>query len=168
MRISRRRFFTRSRWIVFNSGRGGPAFPAAGAAFYGGSSRQARHATTPRSQLWFWQPVWRRRPSPRPRRNTVSPSVRKPIFPWIRSTGRFRSSRAARNQVVVTATLKSDKVEVDQPAEWQPHRNRIATCCRAPTRKPARLITNCLIPPDATLNLRSSTGPMSAEACRET
>src|SRR5208282_6542629 len=37
MLINRKHFSTRSRWIVFNNRRGGPAFPAAGAA-YGESS----------------------------------------------------------------------------------------------------------------------------------
>src|SRR3984885_10027279 len=45
MLINRKHFFTRSHWIVFSRRRGGPAFPAAGAAFYGDSPKGGSSAT---------------------------------------------------------------------------------------------------------------------------
>jgi DUF4097 and DUF4098 domain-containing protein YvlB len=66
------------------------------------------------------------------------------------------------NQVVVTATLKSDKVEVDK----QQNGNRIEIAShllQGADEQTGRVDYELLIPPDATLNLRSSTGPLSAE-----
>jgi DUF4097 and DUF4098 domain-containing protein YvlB len=66
------------------------------------------------------------------------------------------------NQVVVTATLKSDKVEVDK----QQNGNRIEIASyllQGADQQTGRVDYELLIPPDATLNLRSSTGPLSAE-----
>ncbi|MGB9205952.1 MAG: DUF4097 family beta strand repeat-containing protein [Terriglobales bacterium] len=66
------------------------------------------------------------------------------------------------SQVVVTATLKSDKVEVDR----QQNGNRIdiaSHLLQGADPKTGQVDYELLIPPDATLNLRSSTGPLSAE-----
>ena len=66
------------------------------------------------------------------------------------------------NQVVVTATLKSDKVEVDK----QQNGNRIEIASyllQGADQQTGRVDYELLIPPDATLNLRSSTGSLSAE-----
>ena len=66
------------------------------------------------------------------------------------------------NQVVVTATLKSDKVEVDQ----QQRGNRIEIASHllpGADQQTGQVDYEVQIPPDATLNLRSSTGPLSAE-----
>jgi DUF4097 and DUF4098 domain-containing protein YvlB len=66
------------------------------------------------------------------------------------------------NQVVVTAILKSDKVEVDQ----QQNGNRIEIASHLLQGADAQsggVDYELLIPSDATLNLRSSTGPLSAE-----
>jgi DUF4097 and DUF4098 domain-containing protein YvlB len=66
------------------------------------------------------------------------------------------------NEVVVTATLKSDNVEVDQ----QQNGNRIEIAShllRGTDQRNGQVDYELLIPPDATVNLRSSTGPMSAE-----
>ncbi len=66
------------------------------------------------------------------------------------------------NQVVVTATLKSDKVEVDK----QQNGNRIEIASyllQGADQQTGRVDYEVLIPPDATLNLHSSTGPLSAE-----
>ncbi len=66
------------------------------------------------------------------------------------------------NQVVVTATLKSASVEVDQ----QQSGNRIeidSHLLQGADQQTGRVDYELLIPPDATLNLHSSTGPLSAE-----
>jgi DUF4097 and DUF4098 domain-containing protein YvlB len=66
------------------------------------------------------------------------------------------------SQVVVIATLKSDNVEVDR----QQNGNRIEIAShllRGADQQTGQVDYELLIPPDATLNLRSSTGPLSAE-----
>ncbi len=66
------------------------------------------------------------------------------------------------NQVVVTATLKSDNVEVDN----QQNGNRIniaSHLLRGADQQAGQVDYELLIPADATLNLHSSTGPLSAE-----
>jgi DUF4097 and DUF4098 domain-containing protein YvlB len=66
------------------------------------------------------------------------------------------------DQVVVTATLQSDNVEVDQ----QQNGNRIAIAShllQGANEQSGRVDYELLIPPDATLNLRSSTGPLTVE-----
>jgi DUF4097 and DUF4098 domain-containing protein YvlB len=66
------------------------------------------------------------------------------------------------SQVVVTATLKSDRVEVDR----QQNGNRIdiaSHLLQGANQQTGQVDYELLIPPDATLNLRSSTGPLSAE-----
>jgi DUF4097 and DUF4098 domain-containing protein YvlB len=66
------------------------------------------------------------------------------------------------NQVVVTATLKSDNVEVDK----QQNGNRIQIAShllKGTDQQMGRVDYELLIPPDAIVNLRSSTGPLSAE-----
>jgi len=66
------------------------------------------------------------------------------------------------NQVVVTATLKSDNVEVDHLQNG--NRIEIAShLLQGANEQTGRVDYELLIPPDATLNLRSSTGPLSAE-----
>ena len=66
------------------------------------------------------------------------------------------------NQVVVTATLKSDKVEVDNLQNG--NRVEIAShLLQGANQQNGQVDYELLIPPDATLNLRSSTGPLSAE-----
>jgi DUF4097 and DUF4098 domain-containing protein YvlB len=66
------------------------------------------------------------------------------------------------NQVLVTATFKSDNVEVDQ----QQNGNRIEIASHLLRGKDAQtghIDYELLIPPDATINLRSSSGPLSVE-----
>lgn len=66
------------------------------------------------------------------------------------------------NQVVVTATLKSRAVEVDQ----QQNGNRIEIAShllQGADQQTGQVDYELLIPPDATLSLHSSTGPLSAE-----
>jgi DUF4097 and DUF4098 domain-containing protein YvlB len=66
------------------------------------------------------------------------------------------------NQVVVTAMLKSDKVEVDQ----QQNGNRIEVAShllQGGDQQTGQVDYEVLIPSDATLSLHSSTGPLSAE-----
>src|SRR5208337_1720485 len=66
------------------------------------------------------------------------------------------------NQVLVTATLMSDNVEVDQ----QQNGNRIEIAShllRGNQQQASRVDYELLIPPDATINLRSSNGPLSVE-----
>jgi len=65
------------------------------------------------------------------------------------------------NQVVVTATLKSDKVEVDQ--QQNGNRIEIASHLLHATEQTAKVDYELLVPPDATINLRSSAGPLTAE-----
>lgn len=68
----------------------------------------------------------------------------------------------SRNQVVVTATLKSDKVEVDKLQNG--NRIEIAShLLQGADQQTGQVDYELLIPPDATLNLRSSTGPLSVE-----
>ncbi len=66
------------------------------------------------------------------------------------------------NEVVVTATIKSDNVEVDQ----QQTGNRIEIAShllQGTDQRTGQVDYELLIPPDATVNLRSSNGPLSAE-----
>ncbi len=66
------------------------------------------------------------------------------------------------DQVVVTARLKSDNVEVDE----QQNGNRIEIAShllRGADQQAGQVDYELLIPPDATLNLRSSSGPLSVE-----
>ena len=66
------------------------------------------------------------------------------------------------NQVVVVAVLKSDKAEVDGSQKG----NRIAIESRllqGADQQTGRVDYELTVPPDASVNLRSSTGPMSAE-----
>ena len=66
------------------------------------------------------------------------------------------------NQVVVTATLSSNKVEVDQ----QQNGNRIeieSHLLPGSSQETGQVDYEVLIPPDATLTLHSSTGPLSVE-----
>ena len=66
------------------------------------------------------------------------------------------------NQVLVTATAKSDKVEV----ESQQNGNRVELGSRLrPGADPqsGRVDYEILVPPDATVHLRSSTGPITAD-----
>jgi len=66
------------------------------------------------------------------------------------------------NQVVVTATLKSDKVEVDKLQNG--NRVQIAShLLQGADQQNGQVDYEVQIPADATLNLRSSTGPLSAE-----
>lgn len=66
------------------------------------------------------------------------------------------------SQVAVTATLKSDMVEVD----LQQNGNRIQVASHllaGADEQSGQVDYEVLIPPDATVNVRSSTGPLSAE-----
>ncbi|MFY9843040.1 MAG: DUF4097 family beta strand repeat-containing protein [Terriglobales bacterium] len=66
------------------------------------------------------------------------------------------------NQVVVTATLKSDNVEVDQ----QQMGNRIEIASHLlhdADAQTSKVDYEVLVPPDATINLRSSGGSLTAE-----
>lgn len=66
------------------------------------------------------------------------------------------------SQVVVIATLQSDKTEVDNLQ----HGNRIDIASHLQTdadQQTGRIDYELLVPSDATLSLRSSTGPISAE-----
>jgi DUF4097 and DUF4098 domain-containing protein YvlB len=66
------------------------------------------------------------------------------------------------NQVVVMATLKSDNVEVD--AQQNGNRIDIAShLLRGADQQAGWVDYELLVPADATLNLHSSTGPLSAE-----
>ena len=76
--------------------------------------------------------------------------------------GAISAKPGSGNQVVVTATLKSDDVEVDN----QQNGNRIdiaSHLLRGTDQQAGQVDYELLIPPDATLNLHSSTGPLSAE-----
>jgi DUF4097 and DUF4098 domain-containing protein YvlB len=65
------------------------------------------------------------------------------------------------NEVVVLATLKSDNVEVDQ--QQNGNRIEIASHLLQGAGQTGQVDYELLIPPDATLNLHSSTGPLSLE-----
>ncbi len=66
------------------------------------------------------------------------------------------------NQVLMTATLTSDNVEVDQ--QQMGNRIEIAShLLRGNGQQTSRVDYELLIPPDATINLRSSNGPLSVE-----
>jgi DUF4097 and DUF4098 domain-containing protein YvlB len=66
------------------------------------------------------------------------------------------------DQVVVTATLKSDNVEVDQ--QQNGNRIEIASHLLQGEGPAGQVDYELLIPPDATLNLHSSTGSLSVAA----
>ncbi len=63
--------------------------------------------------------------------------------------------------VVVTATLRSDAVEVDQ--QQNGNRIEIASHLLHGDQGTGRVDYELSVPPDATINLRSSAGPLSAE-----
>lgn len=66
------------------------------------------------------------------------------------------------NQVIVTATLRSNRVEVDQ----QQNGNRIDIASHllpGSNQESGQVDYELVIPPDATISLHSSTGPLSAE-----
>ncbi len=66
------------------------------------------------------------------------------------------------DQVVVLATLKTDKVEVDQ----QQNGNRIEIASHllpGSSLESGQIDYELLVPPDATVNVRSASGPISAE-----
>jgi DUF4097 and DUF4098 domain-containing protein YvlB len=66
------------------------------------------------------------------------------------------------DQVIVTAFQRSNDVEIDQ----QQTGNRIAIAShllRGPDQQSGRIDYQLQVPPDATLNLRSSNGPLSVE-----
>jgi DUF4097 and DUF4098 domain-containing protein YvlB len=66
------------------------------------------------------------------------------------------------NQVVVTATIMSDKVEVDQ--QQSGNRLEIAShVLQGANERAGQVDYELLVPPGATLNLHSSTGPLSVE-----
>jgi putative adhesin len=68
----------------------------------------------------------------------------------------------ASDEVLVTATMQSDSVEVDR----QQNGNRIGIAShllQGATEQTGRVDYEVLIPRDATISLRSSTGPLSAE-----
>jgi hypothetical protein len=65
-------------------------------------------------------------------------------------------------QVLVTATFRSDNVEVDQ--QQKGNRIEIAShLLRGNQQQTSRVDYELLVPPDATINLRSSNGPLSVE-----
>ncbi|MGD0212483.1 MAG: DUF4097 family beta strand repeat-containing protein [Terriglobales bacterium] len=65
-------------------------------------------------------------------------------------------------QVLVTATFRSDNVEVDQ--QQKGNRIEIAShLLRGNEQQASRVDYELLVPPDATINLRSSNGPLSVE-----
>jgi len=65
------------------------------------------------------------------------------------------------NEVVVLATIKSNNVEVDQHQSG--NRIEVASHLLQGANEASQVDYELLIPPDATVNLRSSTGPLSAE-----
>jgi DUF4097 and DUF4098 domain-containing protein YvlB len=68
------------------------------------------------------------------------------------------------NQVVVTATIKSDSGNVEVDQHQSGNRIEIAShLLQGADQQTGQVDYELLIPPDATLNLRSSTGPLSAE-----
>jgi len=69
------------------------------------------------------------------------------------------------NEVLVTAILQSDKTEVDN--EQRGNRIEVAShLLSGADSQSGRVDYELVIPPDATLSLRSSTGPLSAENLR--
>jgi DUF4097 and DUF4098 domain-containing protein YvlB len=157
MLISKKLCFTRLRWIEFNR--------------KGGGSPQG-HSVMERFQ------------QSRPQPTTVVTLVLVTFlatagYAEIRKEFRFTVSRntsvtvdtqygaisvkpGSANQVVVTATLQSDKVEVDQ----QQNGNRIEIAShllQGGDEQSGRVDYELQIPADATLDLRSMTGPLSAE-----
>jgi DUF4097 and DUF4098 domain-containing protein YvlB len=79
--------------------------------------------------------------------------------------GAISVSPGSANLVVVTATLKSDDVEVDK----QQNGNRIQIAShllKGADQQMGKVDYELLIPPDATVNLHSSTGPLSVERLR--
>src|ERR1019366_3101703 len=129
MHINRKRFFTRSRWIVFSSGRADRAFPAAG-AFYMASLQYAglrqaslRQANIPNTTVVTLVLVTclasaAFAETKKEYRFTVGPKANISVDTQY---GAISVKPGSASQVVVTATLKSDKVEVDR----QQNGNRI-------------------------------------------
>ncbi len=79
--------------------------------------------------------------------------------------GSISAKPGSGNEVVVVATLKSDNVEVDQ----QQNGNRIEVAShllQGANEQTGKVDYELLIPPGSTLNLHSSTGPLSVDRLR--
>ena len=111
--------------IEFNSSRGGPACPAAGAAFYGGSSVREVSGIIERATVVTLVLATclscSRSLCRKARRNIVSRVGPHANISVDTQYGAISVKPGSGNQVVVTATLKSENVEVDQ----QQNGNRI-------------------------------------------
>jgi hypothetical protein len=174
MRINRKHFFTRSLWIVFNSGKAA-GFPGGRGGVFMASLRKAnihrasvhpaniQHTTVVTlvlaSCLASAAFAESKGESKKEYRFTVGPNA---IISVDTQYGAISVKPGSVDQVVVTATLKSNNVEVDQ----QQNGNRIELASHlleGANEQSGRVDYEVFIPPDATLNLRSSTGPLSAE-----
>ena len=92
-------------------------------------------------------------------RFTVAPNARISVDTQY---GAISVRPGASDEVVVTATMQSDSVEVDR----QQNGNRIGIAShllQGANEQTGRVDYEVSIPPDATISLRSSTGPLSAE-----
>jgi hypothetical protein len=153
-------FFTRSRWIVFNSGRADRRSRPHRAAFYGvvpiqqlgaridHNSARRRVRTFSRQiargpwSPWFWQPVCRFGGLRRDQEGI--PLHRRSPCQYFRGHairgdfGKARKRQSGRGD----GHAQIDNVEVDQQQMATALKSPL-TCCGALTSKPARLITNC-------------------------
>jgi DUF4097 and DUF4098 domain-containing protein YvlB len=184
MRINRKHFFTRSLWIVFNSGKAA-GFPGGRGGVFMASLRKARihranihpasiyRATIQHANIQQTTVVTlvlasclasaafaqSKAENKKEYRFTVGPNA---IISVDTQYGAISVKPGSVDQVVVTATLRSNNVEVDQ----QQNGNRIELASHllgGANEQTGRIDYEVLIPPDATLNLRSSIGPLSVE-----
>src|ERR1700690_1734453 len=153
--INRRRCFIRWHWSVFNRTRDRPALPAEG-AFSMERLQQAAVVTLALATCLASVAIAESR---KEYRFNVGPNANISVDTQY---GAISVKPGTNNQVVVTAISQSDKTEVDN----QQRGNRIeidSHLLAGADSQTGRVDYELQIPPDATLNLRSSTGPLSAQ-----
>ena len=164
MLISKRHFFIRLRWIVFN--RRADRVPGRRGSVLWRVIRRQLFTSAHTSQLWSATCLSAAAfaETKKEFHFTVGPNARISVDTQY---GAISVKPGSSNQLVVTATLKSDNVEVDQ----QQNGNRIEIAShllRGADQQAGQVDYELLIPPDATLNLHSSTGPLSVERLQAT
>src|ERR1039458_1050928 len=123
MLINKKHFFTRSRWIAFNSGRAGRRSRAAGAAFFMARLQKAilhqtsihrasiQHTAVVTLVLATYLSAAAFAETKKEYRYTVGPNANISVDTQY---GAISVKPGSSDEVLVTATLKSDNVEVDE------------------------------------------------------
>jgi DUF4097 and DUF4098 domain-containing protein YvlB len=158
--MNKKHFFTRSRWIVFNKGRRTGVPGRRGSIFMAGLQRASiQQATVVTLVLVTCLSASAFAETKKEYRFTVGSKAHVSVDTQY---GAISVKPGSGNEVVVTAILKSGSVEVDQ----QQHGDRIEVAShllQGADQQSGQVDYEVLIPSDATLNLHSSTGPLSVE-----